>query len=155
MPNALIYRAATTTPTSGVDTEAQGAPVITASNRRTHVRAFLVASVAYFNLSNPASAAYTEAWMSDHDVNAYAQQAKHPPVAANTPTAVKQAPKAARPPSKAPAAAHADANHAAKPHAAPAQARTSHHVGSADSKLQVAAHPKGPRAAHTGTATLH
>jgi hypothetical protein len=129
----------------------QGAFVITAFNRRTHLRAFLVASIACLNLSQPAAAAYTESWMNDQDVKAYAQQhAKHAPVATSSATAsVKPARQAVRSPSKAPAAAHADAKPASKPHAAPAKPRKVQHAASADPKAHAVAKPKAAPAAHT------
>ncbi|WDS00975.1 hypothetical protein [Burkholderia ambifaria] len=127
----------------------QGAFVITAFNRRTHLRAFLVASIACLNLSQPA-AAYTESWMNDQDVKAYAQQhAKHAPVASSSAAAVKPARQAARSPSKAPAAAHADAKPASKPHAAPAKTGKVQHAASADPKAHAVAKPKAAPAAHT------
>ncbi len=136
----------------------QGAFVITAFNRRTYLRAFIVASIACLNLSQPAAAAYTESWMNDQDVKAYAQQhVKHPPVATsgatNGATAVKPAQQAVRPPSKAPAAAHVDAKPASKPHAAPAKTRKVQHPASADPKVHAVAKPKVAPAAHT-SATL-
>lgn len=156
MRDALIYRAATPPPIRGVEPVRKGAFVITAFNRRTHVRAFLVASVASLNLSQPASAAYTESWMSDHDVNAYAQQVKHPPVAASRAAAMKPARQTARSPSNAPAAAHADAKPASQAHAAPTKARKVEHAVGADPKVRpVAAKPKTARAAHTSAAIRH
>jgi len=129
----------------------QGAFVITAFNRRTYLRAFLVASIACLNLSQPAAAAYTESWMNDHDVKAYAQQhAKHAPVASSSAAAsVKPARQAVRSPSKAPAAAHADAKPASKTHAAPAKPRKVQHPASADPKAHAAGKPKAAPAAHT------
>jgi hypothetical protein len=128
----------------------QGAFVITAFNRRTYLRAFLVASIACLNLSQPAAAAYTESWMNDHDVKAYAQQhAKHAPVATSSATAVKPARQAVRSRSKAPAAAHVDAKPASKTQAAPAKTRKVQHPASADPKAHAAGKPKAAPAAHT------
>lgn len=153
MWNALIYRAATTAPASSirrVKPRSQGAFVITAFTRRTHLRAFLVASIACLNLSQPAAAAYTESWMNDHDVKAYAQQhVKHAPVASSSAAAMKPARQAVRSPSKAPAAAHADAKPASKPHAAPAKTGKVQHAASADPKAHAVAKPKAAPAAHT------
>lgn len=152
MPKALIYRAATTAPIQGVEPVRKGAFVITAFNRRTHVRAFLVASVAYLNLAHPASAAYTESWMSDHDVKAYAQQVKHPPVAASSAAAVKPGRQTVRSQSKAPVAAHAGAKPAPKAHAAPAKTGKVQHAAGAEPKVHVAAKPKAAGPAHTSVA---
>ncbi len=110
-----------------------------------------MASIACLNLSQPAAAAYTESWMNDHDVTAYAQQhVKHAPVVTSSATAsVKPARQAVRSPSKAPAAAHADAKPASKPHAAPAKTGKVQHAASADPKAHAVAKPKAAPAAHT------
>ncbi|UEP30253.1 MULTISPECIES: transcriptional regulator [unclassified Burkholderia] len=108
-----------------------------------------MASITCLNLSQPAAAAYTESWMNDRDVNAYAKQVKHPPVATRSATAVKPAQQAVRSPSKVPAAAHADAKPASKTHAAPAKTRKVQHAASTDPKVHAAAKPKAAAAAHT------
>lgn len=95
-----------------------------------------MASVAYFNLSHPASAAYTESWMSDQDVKAYSRQVRQAPVATSRPSAAKPA-------SKAPAAAAA------------AKARKVQHAGKAEPKQPVVAKPKVTRVARTGAVTVH
>ncbi len=93
--------------------------------------------------------------MSDHDVKAYAQQVKHPPVAANRATTAKPGQHAVRSPSKAPAAAHADAKPVSKAHAAPAKACKVQHAAGADPKVQPAAKQKAVRAARTSAAIPH
>lgn len=113
-----------------------------------------MASVAYFNLSHPASAAYTESWMSDHDVKEYAHQVKHPPVAASGAAAVKPGPQTVRLRSNAPAAAHAGVKPVSKTHAA-AKVSKVQHAGSADPKGPAAAKPKAARAVRTGAAVQH
>jgi len=114
-----------------------------------------VASVAYFNLSHPASAAYTESWMSDHDVKEYAHQVKHPPVTASGAAAVKPGQQTVHTQSKAPAATHADAKPVSKAHAAAAKVSKVQHAGSADPKVPVAAKPKAARAVRTSAAVRH
>ncbi|RQR47439.1 transcriptional regulator [Burkholderia sp. Bp9140] len=93
--------------------------------------------------------------MSDHDVKAYAQQVKHPPGAAHSATAAKPGQQPVRSPSKAPAAAHADAKPVSKAHATPAEARKVQHVVGADPKVHAAAKPKAARAARTSAAIPH
>ncbi len=95
-----------------------------------------MASLAYFNLSHPASAAYTESWMSDQDVKAYSRQVRQAPVATSRSSAAKPA-------SKAPAAAAA------------AKARKVQHAGKAEPKQPVVAKPKVTRVARTGAVTVH
>ncbi len=115
-----------------------------------------MASIACLNLSQPAAAAYTESWMNDHDVTAYAQQhVKHPPVATSSATAVKPAQQAVRSPSKAPVAAQVSAKPASKTHAAPAKHRKVQHSASADPKAHAAAKPKAAPAAHTSAVIQH
>ncbi len=115
-----------------------------------------MASIACLNLSQPAAAAYTESWMNDHDVTAYAQQhVKHPPVATSSATAVKPAQQAVRSPSKAPVAAQVSAKPASKTHAAPAKPRKVQHSASADPKAHAAAKPKAAPAAHTSAVIQH
>lgn len=123
-----------------------------------HVRAFLVASVAYFNLSHPASAAYTESWMSDQDVKAYSQQVQHAPAATRRSSTAKPAQQPVGSQSAAPAAAHADTKPASKAPAAAAKARKVQHAGKADPKRPVVAKPKGAKgtlAARAGAAAAH
>ncbi|WP_231110440.1 transcriptional regulator [Burkholderia territorii] len=155
MLNALIYRAATTAPITARRASSQGAFVITALNRRTHVRAFLVASIAYLNLSQPASAAYTESWMSDHDVNAFAQQAKHSPVAASAATAVKPGRQTASSRSNAPAVAHAAGKPVSNAPAVPAKTRKVEHAAGIDPKAPVVAKPKVVRTTHKSATIRH
>ncbi|WP_238594177.1 hypothetical protein [Burkholderia pyrrocinia] len=137
---------------TGRQARSQGAPVITASNRRTHVRAFLVASLACLNLAHPASAAYTEAWMSDRDVKEYARQVKHPTVAASSSTAAKQVRQPVRSRSTGAVVAHADAKPAAKAHPAAAKGRKLQDARSVEPKPKAVANPQGARALRTGTA---
>ncbi|MGU7837940.1 transcriptional regulator [Burkholderia sp. AW33-5] len=143
----------------GADTgrraSSQGAFVITAFNRRTQIRAFLVASVAYLNLSQPASAAYTESWMSDHDVKEYAHQIKHSPVAASGVTAVKPGRQTGSSRSNAPAAVHADAKPVSKAHAAHAKTRKVERAVGIDPKAPVVAKPKAVQTAHKTAAVQH
>ncbi|NLA18074.1 transcriptional regulator [Burkholderia cepacia] len=148
---ALLYCAATTAPTQGRRARSQGAFVITASTRRTHVRAFLVASFAYLNLAHPASAVYTEAWMSDGDVKEYARQVKHPAVAASSATAAKPVRQPVRSRTTGPVAAHADAKPAAKSQPAAAKVRRPQEAGRTDPKRKTAANPQRVRAVRTGT----
>ncbi len=114
-----------------------------------------MASVAYLNLSHPASAAYTESWMSDQDVKAYSRQVKQAPVATRRSAAAKPAQRPVGSQSIVPAAAHADAKPASKAPAAAAKARKVPHAGKADPKQQVAVKPKGARAARKGAAVAH
>ena len=74
--------------------------------------------------------------MSDQDVKAYSRQVKQAPVATRRPAAAKPA-------SKAPAAAVA------------AKARKVQHAGKADPKQQAAAKSKATRVARTGAETVH
>ncbi|WP_230940515.1 transcriptional regulator [Burkholderia territorii] len=155
MANALNYRAATTAPITARQASSQGAFVITALNRRTHIRAFLVASVAYLNLSQAASAAYTESWMSDHDVKEYAQQVKHSPVAAHAAAPVKPGRQPASSTSNARAAAQADAKPVSKPHAAAGKTGKVEHAAGVDPKTPVVAKPKVARTAHQSATIKH
>lgn len=96
--------------------------------------------------------------MSDHDVNAYAQQVKHPPVAASSAAAVKPGRQTVRSQSqsqsKAPVAAHAGAKPAPKAHAAPAKTGKVQHAAGAEPKEHVTAKPKAAPA-HMSTAARH
>ncbi|WP_230951649.1 transcriptional regulator [Burkholderia diffusa] len=143
----------------GADTgrraSSQGAFAITAFNRRTRIRAFLVASIAFLNLAQPAAAAYTESWMSDHDVKEYAHQVKHSPVAASGATAVKPGRQTGSSRSNAPAAAHADAKPASNAHAAPAKTRKVEHAVGIDPKAPVVEKPKVVQTAHKRAAIQH
>ncbi|MCR4469607.1 transcriptional regulator [Burkholderia sp. SCN-KJ] len=92
--------------------------------------------------------------MSDHDVNAYAQQVKHPPVTASSAAAVKPGRQTVRQQSKAPVAAHAGAKPAPNAHAAPAKTGKVQHAAGAEQKAHVAAKPKAAPA-HMSTAARH
>lgn len=135
----------------------QGASVITAFNRRTHIRAFLVASIACFTLSHPASAAYTESWMSDHDVKTYAEQTRRAPVAASHAVAVKPALHRVRskPNMPAVARAHATARTKSQPATASAKAPTVQHAAVATTQARVAAQPKANPLARASTPVQH
>ncbi|RQS06114.1 transcriptional regulator [Burkholderia sp. Bp8991] len=92
--------------------------------------------------------------MSDHDVNAYAQQVQHPPVAASSAAVVKPGRQTVRSQSKAPVAAHAGAKPAPKAHAASAKTGKVQHAAGAEPKAHVAAKPKAAPA-HMSTAARH
>lgn len=116
-----------------------------------------MASVAYFNLSHPVSAAYTESWMSDHDVKTYAQQAGRAPVAASNAIAAKPGRHTAHAKPTAPAAAHADVKLVSKAHAAPAtgNAQKVQHAAGAAAKVHVAAKPSATQLARASTTVQH
>ncbi|WP_446901092.1 transcriptional regulator [Burkholderia sp. YIM B11467] len=111
-----------------------------------------MASLAYLNLAHPASAAYTEAWMSDRDVKEQARQVKHPAAAASSSTAAKPVRPSVRSGATGAVVAHADAKPAAKSQPVPAKARKLQDAGSADPKRKTVANPPRARVVRTGAA---
>ncbi|KFG98538.1 hypothetical protein GQ56_0103235 [Burkholderia paludis] len=104
------------------------------------MRAFLVASFACLNLAHSASAAYTEAWMSDSDVKEYARQVRHPAAAAGSSSVAKQArPVAARAASQGAARAGAKPAVQAQPAVDRSRGRPLHDARRADPKRKAVA----------------